>query len=201
MEKIKKIFSDRVGKPIGKYRKSAVMILLSEEKGEYYILFEKRALTLKSQPGDISLPGGAIEEKETPQEAAIRECMEELNIKKEQIDIIGPMDYFISPYNTIIYPFVGEVKTDKINPNKDEVDHVFKVPLRYFMENQPDCHIMDIKPKLKQDFPFELIEGGRDYKFSSGKINQYFYLYNDYVIWGFTARIIKSFIDIIKENR
>ncbi|MCY6370865.1 NUDIX hydrolase [Clostridium ganghwense] len=200
MEKIKKTFIDRKAKPIGKYRNSAVMILLIEEEGETYILFEKRALTLKRQPGDISLPGGLIEENETPMEAAMRETEEELNVKGVNIELIGPMDYFISPYYTIMYPFVGKLHTNQITPNKDEVDHVFKVPLKYFLENEPMCYKLDIGPKLKDDFPFHLIEGGRNYKFGTGKINEYFYLYDDYVIWGFTALIIKRFVEILKEE-
>lgn len=199
MKKVKKIFTDRKAKPIGEYKKSAVMILLREEEGETYIIFEKRALTLKRQPGDISLPGGTIEENETPMEAAVRETEEELNVNREDIELIGPMDYFISPYRTIMYPFVAELHANHFNPNKEEVDHVFKVPLRYFLENEPMCYEVEIGPNLKEDFPFNLIEGGRDYKFGKGKIDQYFYLYGDYVIWGFTALIIKKFVERIKE--
>lgn len=200
MDRIKNIFDNREKKLIGKYRKAAVMILLAEENDETYILFEKRALTLKSQPGDVSLPGGVLEENETPQEAAVRECMEELNVEKDDIKVIGPMDYFISPYGTIIYPFVGEIKKIEINPNKSEVDHMFKVPLKYFIENEPECYVLDFGPYLKDDFPFHLIEKGKDYNFSKGQLYEYFYTYNDYVIWGFTASIIKRFVEIIKED-
>ncbi len=199
MEKVKKVFAGRKAKSIGEYKKSAVMILLIEEEGETYIIFEKRALTLKRQPGDISLPGGIIEKNETPMEAAIRETEEELNVNGDDIELIGPMDYFISPYRTIMYPFVGQLHTNHFQPNKDEVDHIFKVPLKYFLENEPRCYELEIGPTLKDDFPFDLIEGGRDYKFGKGKINQYFYLYGDYVIWGFTALIIKKFVEKIKE--
>lgn len=198
MEEINKKFKNRIASSITKFRQSAVMILLLEENGEIYILFEKRALNLRSQPGDISLPGGAIEEGETPREAAIRETEEELNISRADIEFIGDMDYFISPYNTIIYPFVGELKNqNNINPNKDEVDHVFKVPLKFFKENEPLCHDVELKPQFKDDYPFHLIHGGKDYKFITRKYHQYFYLYEDYVIWGFTAQVIKRFIEIL----
>lgn len=199
MEKIKRIFENRQEKPIGKYKKSAVMILLTEENGEIYILFEKRAITLKRQPGDICFPGGSLEKNEEPIETAIRETMEELNVQKSDIEIIGNMDYMITPYFTIIYPFVGKLNTNIINPSKEEVDHVFKVPLSYFIKNEPKCYKGYITQKFKEDFPFHLIEGGKKYKFSKGYINQYFYNYKNYIIWGFTARIIKSFIEIITE--
>ena len=60
---------------------------------------------------------------------------------------------------------------------------------------------MRISPKFQEDFPFNMIRGGREYKFSTGKLNQYFYKYKEYTIWGFTALIVKRFIDIIKEEK
>lgn len=197
---IENIFKNRKSKPIGKFYRSAVMILLLEENNELYILFEKRALNLDKQPGDICFPGGRIEEGESPREAAIRETQEELNIKREDIEVVGEMDYFISPYNSIMFPFVGKLKTDKVYPSKDEVDHVFKVPLKFFLENKPAAYEGEIRQRFNDDFPYDLIQGGKNYKFSVRKFNQYFYTYNEYTIWGFTALIVKSFIDIIKAS-
>lgn len=198
IERVEKIFKNRRPKPIGSFSRSAVMILLMEEEGEIYILFEKRALTLRRQPGDISLPGGAIEEGETPKEAAVRETMEELNLNREDIEVIGDMDYFVSPYNSIIFPFIGKVKAMEINPNADEVDHLFKVPIKFFNENIPLIYPVELIPNFTEDYPFHLIYGGKDYKFSTRKYNQYFYIYEDYVIWGFTAQVIKSFIELLE---
>ncbi|QGU95725.1 NUDIX domain-containing protein [Clostridium bovifaecis] len=197
MENIEKIFKDRKSNPIGKFHKSAVMILLLEENNELYVLFEKRALNLRKQPGDISFPGGAIEEGESPREAAIRETEEELNINREDIEVIGEMDYFISPYNSVMFPFVGKLKTKDINPSEDEVDHVFKVPLKFFLENEPIVHEVELRSHLGENFPFHFIHGGKDYKFMTRKYNQYFYVFGDYVIWGFTAQVVKRFIEIL----
>lgn len=200
MKNIEKIFKDRESNPIGKFYKSAVMILLLEEEGELYLVLEKRSLNLRKQPGDVSFPGGTIEEGESPREAAVRETEEELNIDRKDIEVIGEMDYFISPYNSMMFPFIGKLKTNKINPSKDEVDHVFKVPLKFFLENEPITHEMEVRPYFKKDFPFHLIHGGKDYKFITRKYNQYFYVFGEYVIWGFTAQIIKSFVEIINSS-
>lgn len=199
---IKNIFKDREAKPIGKYKNSAVMILLceDEENHDLNIIFEVRSNKLKTQPGDICLPGGMIEEDESPKEAAIRETMEELNLNKEDIEYIGDMDYFISPYGMFMYPFISKTKLEKIKPSKEEVDHIFTVPLKFFMENTPLLYELQIGAINKEGFPFHLINGGEEYKFRRGKLNEYFYEYDNYVIWGFTAQIIKTFIDIIKNN-
>jgi 8-oxo-dGTP pyrophosphatase MutT (NUDIX family) len=200
IQEIFEIFSHRKGEIIGRYRKSAVMILLNEHNGELQLIFEKRAHTLRSQPGDICFPGGRMEEGEKPRETAVRETKEELNLDDEDIEVLGEMDYFISPYGNIIYPFVGIIHKSNLSPNPEEVDHVFKVPLNFFLTNDPQCYEIGVVPKINEDFPYHLIKGGKNYKFSKGKLNQYFYIYNGYVIWGFTALVIKSFIDIIKRS-
>lgn len=200
INKIENIFNNRKAGIIGDYRRSAVMLLLSDESGESHLIFEVRAKTLRHQPGDICLPGGKIEENEGPREAAIRETLEELNLDLQDIEYVGEMDYFISPYGTILYPFVAKLNKYEVTPNQDEVDHIFKVPISYFLDKEPQIYEMEIGPNLKEDFPYHLVKGGKSYNFSRGTMKQYFYEYGDYVIWGFTAMVVKSFIDIIKKE-
>ncbi|MFL0267726.1 NUDIX hydrolase [Candidatus Clostridium radicumherbarum] len=200
IEQIEKIFIDRKPSIIGEYKRSAVMLLLYEEDGETYLIFEERAHNLRHQPGDICFPGGKIEKNEIPKETAIRETMEELNLKSEDMDLIGEMDYFVSPYGSIMYPFVAKTKAHNIYPSKDEVDHIIKVPIKFFLENEPLSYDMEIAPNLKEDFPYHLVKGGKNYKFSRGKLPQFFYKYEGNVIWGFTAMIVKKFAEIIKKE-
>lgn len=200
INKLEQIFNHRDSKAIGRFNESSVMILLTEEAGELSIVFEVRAHKLRSQPGDVCLPGGKMELDENPRETSIRETMEELNLERDQIEMIGDMDYYISPYGNIIYAFVGILKYGEINPSEDEVNHVFKVPLKFFLENEPLLYKMEIGPINQEGFPFHLINGGKDYKFRKGYLDEYFYEYNNYIIWGFTAQIIKSFIEVIQKN-
>ena len=194
------IFKGRMPKLIGKRSEYSVMVLVINEDGEEKIILEKRAMSLKNQPGDICLPGGFIEKNETPEEAAIRETMEELLLKKEEIEVIGPMDYFISPYGQTMYPFVARTDRTAFEPSEDEVDHLIKIPLRFFLNHKPLIYEIDLTSKMGEDFPYHLIEQGKNYPFRRGKFKQYFYRYGEYVVWGFTAQIIKSFIDILRED-
>ncbi|MBU3090590.1 CoA pyrophosphatase [Clostridium sp. CM028] len=200
VNKLEKIFKNRDSKVIGEFKESAVMILLTEDAEGLSIVFEVRAHKLRSQPGDVCLPGGKVELDENPRETSIRETMEELNLKIDQIEIIGDMDYYISPYGNLLYAFVGKLKYGEINPNEDEVDHVFKVPLKFFLENEPLLYRMEIGPINQEGFPFHLINGGKDYKFRKGYLDEHFYEYNNYKIWGFTGQIIKSFIEILQNS-
>jgi len=198
--KLRKIFHNRNSKAIGEFEESAVMILLVEDKEELSIVFEVRAHKLRSQPGDVCLPGGRVDQDENPKQASIRETMEELNLERDQLEVIGEMDHYISPYGNILYCFVSILKYGEIKPSEDEVHNIFKVPLKFFIKNEPLLYKMQIGPMNQDGFPFHLINGGKDYKFRKGNLDQYFYEYNNYKIWGFTAQIIKSFIDILKNS-
>lgn len=200
-KEVSSIFKYRKGKSIIEYKKSAVVIPLIEIEGETNLIFEVRSLKLRSQPGDICLPGGKVDEWENYKDAAGRELKEELLLQDQDFEIVGEMDYFISPYGNEMHCFVAELFKKPDSYNKDEVDHIFYVPLQYFMDNEPLCYSMKIGPQLKEDFPFNLIRGGKNYKFASTTLNQYFYSYKEYTIWGFTALIVKRFIDIIKEEK
>lgn len=178
------------------YKESAVMILLvPDEAGRLSILFEKRALTMKTQPGDICLPGGRKEKDESSKDTAMRECGEELGIPIEDIDYIGEMDYLINPYGIRIDTHIGVYTKNEFNINSDEVDHVFFVPVEFFIDNLPEVYDIGYGALNLDGFPFDKIEGGTNYKFRKTVNNKYFYYYKDYVIWGFTADIIKHFIE------
>lgn len=182
-----------------KMKKSAVLIPLVKVDNSYSILFELRSKTMKTQPGEISFPGGKIEEKETPKEACIRETCEELGITQNNIEIISPLDIYVSPSNLIIHPYLGILKDiNNININKDEVDHTFLVPIDYLLDYKADYYTNDVKVIPNKNFPYEKIPHKENYKFAEGNYPVWFYEYNNYVIWGITARILENFLTFIK---
>ncbi|MBS4537667.1 CoA pyrophosphatase [Clostridium sp. D2Q-11] len=194
------LIKNREAKPLGIHADFSVLIPLIYREGELHILYEVRAHHLSTQPGEISFPGGRVEMGETFLEAAIRETMEELNIERENIEIINQTDYIVMPFNIGIYPFLGIIKGiefENIRFSIDEVSEIFTVPLKYFLENEPEEHNMAIEPQVGEDFPYHLINNGKAYDWRTGIYPVYFYNYRDYIIWGMTARITKNFIDII----
>ncbi|WP_286908138.1 NUDIX hydrolase [Clostridium sp. UBA1652] len=198
---IKTLLQNRVPKEIGSYKRTSVMILLYEENDEIYLILEKRALNLRHQPGDICLPGGKIEEGETPIEAAVRETVEELGIDKEDLEVYSAMDYLITPFSVIMYPFVAKIKELKDTYSKDEVDSLIKIPLKFLLENEPIYHEGELIVDRGEDFPYDLIRGGEGYKFSKCMYETYFYIWKDEVVWGHTARIIYALIELMKKNK
>ncbi|MEE1242799.1 NUDIX hydrolase [Frisingicoccus sp.] len=183
-----------------KYRRSAVVIPLIKKQEGYEVLFEVRASNLKHQPGEICFPGGGCELNETQEESACREICEELLIQPEQVEMVAPMDILVLPSNMILYPFLAELEDYKGTFSRDEVEEVFTVPLKYFLDTEPQTYYNKVCNVPQEDFPFDKIEGGQDYKWYKGKYPVHFYEYGDRVIWGMTARIMNSVAGIIRET-
>ena len=179
--------------------KSAVCIPLIKEGDEVRILFEVRSGKILTQPGDICLPGGGMEQGETPEETAIRETCEELEIGPDKIHMIGPIDVFREG-NVIIYPFAAELSDYRGTFSKDEVSRTFCVPLSFFMNTEPEVYRTPYRPVFGDDFPFDRIYGGRNYRWRRMQKTTLFYQYGEYTIWGFTARVIRAFTEILREE-
>lgn len=181
-------------------KRASIVILLTEMDGKLNIIFEVRSKHMRSQPGDVSFPGGKIDLNEEPKEAAIREVCEELGLLEKDFEIICPLNVLVTHYNLLIHPFLGYIKNyKKIKINKDEVDHIFSVPLDYLLTTKPRLEENGITVNRSKTFPFNLINGGESYKFKGGTYKSFFYMYENYVIWGITALILKDFLREFKE--
>lgn len=202
LEKIIEILRDHKPLPVDVKKRYAVLIPLILVDGEIHVLFERRSDSLRTQPGEVSFPGGKIEAFEEEKEAAIRETCEELLIEKDKIKIFAQGNFLVNPNREIIYTFIGLIDEEfyKIKANKDEVSYVFTVPLSFFLENSPDAYKTSIKITKEPGFPYDLIPNGENYKFKRyGEIVE-FYHYKEEIIWGFTAKMIRNFTDIISQK-
>ncbi|MCR5666422.1 MAG: CoA pyrophosphatase [Eubacterium sp.] len=201
MTDIKRIIQGRTPEEIGDKERfrCAVCIAMLEKPEGHEVIFEVRASTIPSQPGDVCLPGGAIEEGETSREAAVRETCEELLIQPEQIEIIGEADTFRTG-NLLIHPYVAVIKDYQGTYSTDEVESVFTVPLQFFLETKPEEYIVPYEPQFGEDFPFDRIVGGKDYKWRQVEQKTLFYQYEYHTIWGFTALLMNSFGKILRRE-
>ncbi|TYS18109.1 CoA pyrophosphatase [Rossellomorea vietnamensis] len=181
----------------GQYYRFSVLLPLIEINDEIHILFEVRSEQLRRQPGDICFPGGKVDESDdTEKQTAIRETCEELGIEEGNLSGIYPMDYIVSSFGTFIFPYVGILDEKAIiKPNADEVAETFTVPLSFFIDTDPKVYKVGFTIEPEEDFPLDLIAGGENYNWQTRKIDEYFYFYEDKVIWGLTAKILKHFID------
>ena len=196
LKEIKNKVGKTLPKPIDDDLRFSVLVPLIEINGELNLVYEIRSESIR-QPGEVSFPGGKIEENENPQYAAIRETCEELGINEENIEVLSEMDYATSKGGSFVHTFLGYIKnvdSAKINYSRDEVSELFFVPLSYFLETEPEKYYMNYHPKADDDFPYHMVNEGRNYNWGSIRYPVYFYKYKNYIIWGLTAKITYGFI-------
>ncbi len=202
---IKKSLSAHQSDIMGHPRKAALLLPLVEVAGEWQILFEVRGKTIR-QAGETSFPGGGIDKAETALEAALRETFEEIGLSKDQIEVLGEIDYTASEKH-VVYCFVGKVenfnKSDlRLNPT--EVSDVYTVPLHFFLEHPPRYYDTPLIGNPAADFPFAKVKNGVNYPFYALQRKIPFYElpkeYDPYVLWGYTASFVENFINIIQSK-
>ncbi len=202
IEKISEKLRNRKPKILGSedYSKFAVLLPLIQKNNEIHVLFEVRSLQLRRQPGEVCFPGGKVDVTDKDERhTALRETTEELGIDVDSIKNVFPLDYMISPFGMIIYPFVGFIKnSDDIKHNPSEVGEVFTVPLSFLKETDPEIFKVNFKIEPEESFPFNQIVGGENYNWQLRNMEEYFFYYEDKVIWGMTARILQHFLQIIR---
>jgi 8-oxo-dGTP pyrophosphatase MutT (NUDIX family) len=184
-----------------RFKKYAVLVPIVDTPDGRSLIFEKRAGSLRRQPGEICFPGGKLEPGEPPETCAVRETTEELRITAEQISVLGPGDIFVSPFDIIIYPFIGKLLEYRYTYNPAEVSEIISVPVSFFLRNPPDKYKSTIVSRLASDFPYERIPGGENYPWASGSYDVLFYQYGELLIWGITAYLVQSAVELMDRYR
>lgn len=157
-------------------RISAVMGLLAQGPRGAEILLTRRSASLSNHRGEISFPGGRVDEGESIVDAALRETWEEVGIPSSQVGIIGelsPLSTFVS--RSYIVPVIASIdgKSD-LRLSTNEVDRAFWIPLVEL--TQADTFTQEI-------WTFELSA-------ETGERPMYFFFLDDETVWGATARML-----------
>lgn len=201
LDDIKTIFDGRTPGAAGKHSYFSVLVPLVEKDGQLCLLYELRAAHMKRQPGEVCFPGGKVEEGESFQQCAVRETVEELGIREDDITVINQMDVMHTYSNFTLFPFLGIIKEEaleRLGCNPDEVEEVFTVPLDSLMENDPFIYKMQIVPQIKEDFPYERIKFPKTYNWRKGTNEIPIYEYENRIIWGLTGRVTMNLLKVLK---
>lgn len=184
----------------GEHRVAAVVAPLVATEEGLSLLFQVRASTLRSQPGEVGFPGGKLEPGEAPDAAALRETREELGLAEGEVRLLSPLDLLVLPFNLVIHPFLGAIdRPERIRPNPDEVDEIFTVPLAHFLANEPERTAARVVIEAGTEFPDILFPKKRPYGFREGRYDILRYDWRGRVIWGITARLVKSLADALRD--
>lgn len=110
------------------------------------LILTKRATGLKNHSGQWSFPGGRLEPGETPEEAALRELAEEVDLHLKPADIIGRLDDFQTRSGFVITPIVfwgGPGR--KLQPDPSEVSSIHRIPIAELLRE--DAPLLDQIPE------------------------------------------------------
>ena len=158
---------------------AAVLLPIIDKEEGISIILTKRSNKLKHHPGQIAFPGGKMKGKEAPWHCALREAQEEIGLNPRIVENIGEIQTHRTITGYEVKPFVGQVLVEDVSffPDEKEVAEIFEVPLDFILAKENmTLHLREIDGK---------------------KRGYYAIPYGPYYIWGATARIIKSFSDLI----
>lgn len=116
-------------------RPAAVAVaLLPDERGGAGFVLTRRAAKLRAHGGQWALPGGRLDEGETPARAALRELSEEVGLELDDDAALGLLDDYPTRSGFVITPVVVWAGADaQLAPNAEEVAAAYRVPLAELM--------------------------------------------------------------------
>lgn len=145
------------------------------------LIFTVRTDTVRSHPGQISFPGGAIDPDDgSPYAAARREAMEEIGLETQAGRFLGELDTFptfVSGF--VVTPFLVWLDDlPELRPNPAEVARVLRIPIKAFSD------------AIRKDAGFTFRE--RTYPTEA-------WIWDGDVIWGVTGRIMRELLQLLGE--
>lgn len=194
LEELRRRFGGHEPGLLGARHSYAVLCPLLDKPDGLHLLFEVRAAGLR-QGGEVCFPGGRAELGETPADCALRETAEELSIPPSAVTVLGTPDFICNQRGFLLRPVLGLVSQtglDAMCPSPAEVAEVFTVPLSFFRVTEPEVYAYDLIPQSPEGFPYEELGIARDYPWAHGRVEVPVWRYQDHVIWGMTARIVRE---------
>lgn len=161
------------------YRRAAVLVPIVAG-ATLSLLLTQRTSHLTSHAGQISFPGGRVEETDVDLVAtALREADEEIGLARDRVEVIGTLPKYYTVSNYEVTPVVALVHPPfelAVDPN--EVAEAFEVPLDF---------ILDPANHQRRSRPWE----GRTRHF-------YAIPYGPRFIWGATAAMLRNFYHFVR---
>lgn len=112
-------------------RLAAGLLLLYPIGHRVHLVLTRRAGTLGKHAGQVSLPGGAVDDGETIEVAALREAEEEIGLDTAGIRVLGTLSpLYIPVSNFALHPVVAVLdRRPTLEPAAAEVAHILEVSL------------------------------------------------------------------------
>jgi 8-oxo-dGTP pyrophosphatase MutT (NUDIX family) len=155
---------------------AGVLVPVFPAGGDMVLVFTKRPDDMRRHPGEISFPGGRMDDTDADLlETALREAHEEIGLPPAAVEVLGALQ----PTPTIatgyaVYPFVGLIEPGQewaLSPR--EVAELLELPLAQLRAGYARRRLVRRGLPIRTDT----------------------YLVGDNLIWGATARILADLLD------
>lgn len=166
--------------PAERARPAAVLVPIVERTQGLTVLLTQRAAHLKNHAGQVSFPGGRLEEHdESPLAAALRETEEEIGLSRKFVRVVGYLESHLIFSGFHVVPVVAFVAPGfELRPDPKEVAEVFEVSLSdVFDAANHSTRTRDV---------------------AGGVLHIYNIQVGEHVIWGATAGMIMSLYRMIR---
>ena len=164
-------------------KRGGVLLLLYPIDSYLHLVLTRRTRQVANHKGQISLPGGAREpEDHSLLETALRETKEELGIRTNQLQVLGPLtSLYIPPSDYCIQPYVAYADArPAFSPEPTEVEELLEMPL---------SHLLD--PATREE---------EIWKLRGHPVVVPFYRLGEQKIWGATAMVLSEFEVMLRKS-
>jgi 8-oxo-dGTP pyrophosphatase MutT (NUDIX family) len=161
----------------GAYKPACVFLLLFDSENPHILAIQKTASEGYPWSNQVALPGGHLDPDDaSPLDGAFRELEEEVNIRRDQVRLLGSIGHFQTINRRDIEVFAGLWNgTGPLQHDPVEIARTLEIPLRELIRT----HI------------------ARGYRHRIPDIHELRYPFEDVEVWGATARILHHFIELM----
>lgn len=162
---------------------AAVLVPLFSKDGLVHVLLTKRSELVEHHKGEISFPGGKLDDTDPDLlSCALRETEEEVGIEPVDVRVVGELDEFYTvATGFVVAPFVGVIPYPyEFRPSSREIAELIGVPMHVFFDPERRAE----ETWMYNGKPIEVIS----------------YRWKGHNIWGATARILKHFVELVQEE-
>jgi 8-oxo-dGTP pyrophosphatase MutT (NUDIX family) len=164
-------------------RVAAALIVLYPGPSTTHLALTVRSARLPQHPGQVSLPGGAVEPDESIEAAALREAHEEVALDPSIVRVIGRLSPLHIPVSGfVLYPVVGAVdRFPGLHPEATEVARVLDVPLSVLADPGTVRTRLRVHEGREYEVPYFAVDGEQ--------------------VWGATAMVLAEFLTVLGLDR
>lgn len=168
---------------LAKARKSGVLVLIYPCEKVPHLVLMKRNEYPGVHSGQISFPGGRVEEIDRNyRDTALREANEEVGVIVNEVEVLGELSQlYIPPSRFLVQPVVAAARQRPVFvPDASEVQEILEVPL---------AHLQNLANRSQKDINV----GG------NVRLNAPYFDVFGHVVWGATAMMLSELLAIIED--